>query len=263
MAKTKADAPLYHKLKERILELIESGRYRPGDRLPTEYELCEQFEVSRTTVRQALHHLKLEGHIEQTQGKGTFVASSKIQQPLSSYISFDDYMKRLGLSGETKVLEFSVVPATAQLAKMLNVAETDPLFKLIRMRYVDRTPLKYSITYIPWKVAPGLAFEETQGSLYDVFRSKYGHQLSKCVDWIEPILTDDQFSEYLEVAVGAPALMVRSVTYDTVGVPLEHSQEIFRGDRSKFVLERDLQSPSAKYTGLLPDPWRHEPDGAE
>lgn len=65
--------PLYRQLKEILKEAIRRGEFRPGDRLPTEMELCETFGVSRITVRQALNELANEGFLYRQQGSGTFV----------------------------------------------------------------------------------------------------------------------------------------------------------------------------------------------
>ncbi len=237
--------PLYSSVKDKILEMIETGKYKPEDQLPTEFELCEMFEVSRTTIRLALNQLKLEGHVHQVQGSGTFVSKSKIQHPLTTYVSFIDFMKSLGLANETKIIEFTIVPATENIAKNLHITEKDPVFKIIRSRHVEDSPFQYSHTFIPWKVAPGLTQIDCEGSLYAMLQNKFHHKLSKCVEQIEPVLIDQQTSEVLDSPVGAPALLLKSTTYNNKEEPLEYSREIYRGDRSNFVLERTLNIPAS------------------
>jgi GntR family transcriptional regulator len=71
--------PLYYQLQELLKEQIESGGWRPGDRLPSEAELARRYSVSRVVVRQALAILKDDGQIVRTQGRGTFVADPKLE----------------------------------------------------------------------------------------------------------------------------------------------------------------------------------------
>ncbi|HEX7056301.1 MAG TPA: GntR family transcriptional regulator [Bacilli bacterium] len=240
---SKMGQPLYGSVKDKILEMIETGKYQPGDQLPTEFELCKMFNVSRTTVRLALNQLKLEGHVNQVQGRGTFVSKSKIQHRLTSYISFIDFMNSLGLANETKIIEFSVIPASANIAKHLRIAEKDPVFHIIRSRYVENLPFQYSQTYISWKMAPGLTKEDCEGSLYWMFENKFNHKLEKCVEQIEPVLIDQLTSEVLGIPVGSLAMLLKSTTYNVNDEPLEYSREVYRGDRSSFILERKLNVP--------------------
>jgi GntR family transcriptional regulator len=231
---------LYHIVKEKLLDMIDEGKYTPGEQFPTESDLCEKFGVSRTTIRQALSQLKLEGHIYQIQGKGTFVSLPKIEQSVAPYRSFNEHLKGRGQQIDTKVVDLTVVSADKRLIKKLDIAENDPVFRLERIRYADGLPLLFSITYIPWKVTPGLTKEECSGSLYALMREKFSIQLSHCVESIEPILIDEAIGKHLSAPIGAPSLLLNTVTYSTGNKPVEYSHEIFRGDRAKFTFERKL-----------------------
>lgn len=127
---------LYSVIKFKIIELIKSGKYQANDQLPTESEFCEQYDVSRTTVRLALQQLELEGYIKRIQGKGTFVSAAKIQTPIPHKItSFAEQMR--GLRSESKVLELVVIPADHSIAELLKMKENEPVNKLVRVRYAE------------------------------------------------------------------------------------------------------------------------------
>ena len=97
--------PLYFQLKTLILDEIKSGRYKVGDAIPTEKELSEMFEISRTTVRQAVMELVQEGWLYREKSKGTFVAQPKIRQDFIQKIeSFNDQITRSGMTPSTEVL---------------------------------------------------------------------------------------------------------------------------------------------------------------
>jgi GntR family transcriptional regulator len=230
---------LYYVVKEKITDMIKSGQYKVGDQLPTESELCKEFKVSRTTIRMALHQLELEGKIHRKQGKGTFVSKPKIEDSLNQHVkSFVEQMTELGIRPHSKVLELQVIPAYHSLAGALNIEEKDPVIKLVRLRYGDTEPLQYVTSYIPWKIAPELIYDDCTGSLFELLRNKYHVKLHRSTEYLEPILTDETVSKCLNVPTGAPAFLIESFTYSTENIPVEYAHIIVRGDRMKFVTER-------------------------
>ena len=88
--------PLYQQLKAVIEDHIATGEWLPNQRAPSERELCEQFKISRITVRQALSELVMEGRLTRTQGRGTFVAHPRIQQQLTNLTGFTQDMQARG-----------------------------------------------------------------------------------------------------------------------------------------------------------------------
>lgn len=231
---------LYTIIKFKIIELIKSGKYQANDQLPTESEFCEEYNVSRTTVRLALQQLELEGFVKKVQGKGTFVSIAKIQTPITQKIqSFAEQMQ--GRNSESKVLELEVIPADLAIAHILGITEQDPIIKLVRLRYAENEPIQYHTSYIPWKVAPGLTSDECNKSLFEVLRTKYKIYISKGTESIEPILTDEVVSNYLNIPVGSPSFLSESTTYDEKGTAVEYAQIITRGDRTKFVVEQSYK----------------------
>jgi GntR family transcriptional regulator len=69
--------PLYYQLAEALKKMLETGALGPGDRFPSEREIAEQFDVSRTVIRPALDLLVSDGAIVRVRGSGTFVAPPK------------------------------------------------------------------------------------------------------------------------------------------------------------------------------------------
>jgi GntR family transcriptional regulator len=235
----KQGTSLYYTVKEKLLELIKSGKYKLGDQLPTESELCQTYDVSRTTIRLALQQLELEGHIQRVQGKGTFVSKPKIRESLTRNIrTFVEQMKDLGISSLSNVIEFVIIPADDTLADTLQIEEKDPVIKLVRVRYADAEPLQYVTSYLPWRVAPGLINDDCTGSLFDLLRSKYGVAINRSVESIEPVLLDEMVSKMLDVPAGSPAFLLESLTYNDKEQPIEYSYGLVRGDRFKFTMER-------------------------
>ncbi|TCP30968.1 GntR family transcriptional regulator [Scopulibacillus darangshiensis] len=240
---TQKGIALYSSLKEKLLNSIKNGTYKEGDQLPTESELSKKYQVSRTTVRLALQQLEIEGFILKKQGKGTFVTKPKIEENLSQgFQSFVEQMTHLGLEPYSKVLELTLIPADETVAEKLQLKEKEPVVKLVRLRYANKEPHSYIISFIPWSIAPGLINEDCSNSLYKVLTEKYKIQIGHDIETLEPILTDEEVSRFLNVTVGSPAFLLDAVIYSTANVPIEYAQDIIRGDRTKFTLKRHYQN---------------------
>lgn len=237
----KERSSLYNIVKTKIIDEIKLGKYQVGDKLPTEMELCEKYDVSRTTVRIALQQLALEGRIHRVQGKGTFVSKPKIQQSLSTTEKgFASQLLEQGYKPKTEIIDLKLIPADASIASHLQINENDPVTELIRMRYANDEPLFYAISYIPWHFAPGLVNdkESCKHSLFKLLQTKYNVKIHKTVEAIEPILANETVSKFLSVSEGTPIFSLETVTYNDALQPVEFSEALFRGDRSTFTIER-------------------------
>lgn len=237
----KQEASLYILVKNQIIEAIQSGKFQVGDKLPTEMELCEEYNVSRTTVRIALQQLAIEGRINKVQGKGTFVTKPKIMQSLTSAGKrFESQLMEQGYKPKTEIIDLKVVPADFTLAQHLKIDENDPVNQLVRVRYANDEPLQYEISYIPWKIAPGLINDEEdcKSSLFQLLNNKYDVIIHKTVESIEPVLATEEASHYIGIPKGSPIFSLETITYNNELIPIEYSHALFRGDLSKFTIER-------------------------
>ncbi|HLO01534.1 MAG TPA: GntR family transcriptional regulator, partial [Symbiobacteriaceae bacterium] len=147
--------PLYYQIKQDLLESMESGRLQPGDRLPSERELTEQYGVSRMTVRQAIGHLEQEGFIRREQGKGSFVAPAKLEETLVGLTSFTEEMQRRGLVPSTRVIRIETVQSE-RVAAQLSLPADQPLYALERLRLAGGEPMELEQLYLPVHMVPGL-----------------------------------------------------------------------------------------------------------
>lgn len=229
---------LYFIIKENLLKQIQSGTYPVGEKIPTESELCTLYNVSRTTIRLALHDLETDGILERIQGKGTFVKRKEMQ--LTQTRSFADDVHVQGKEPKNKILEANVIPIDSPLDEILQIPLKSPVTHLLRVRYADNEPLLYERSFIPWNLAPGLANEycEEAGSLFTLLRDKYNLSIHRTVEQLKPILADKTASKLLHIKEGAPCMQVRTFTYLTDNTPLEYNFGIFRGDFQNFRIER-------------------------
>jgi GntR family transcriptional regulator len=231
--------PYYVQLKEFLKEGIESEALRPGDRLPSEAELCGRFDVSRVVVRQALAELVYEGLIVREQGKGSFVAQPKISEALVQRLTgFHQDMAELGLRPTSKVLRQEVIPASIVLARHLDVETRTELIVIDRLRFVKGEPLVFVSTYIPRRLFPQLlGIDLRHRSLYDVLRQEAGLVITRGRRWIEAVAASARQATLLKVQKGAPLIRLESVSFLADGTPIEYYDAIHRSDRARFEVD--------------------------
>src|SRR5512132_2870441 len=134
MFNTNTFIPLYHQLKLHIESQIRSGIWQPGDLVPSESVLGEQFHISRTTVRQALGELVNQGLLTRIQGKGTFVAHPRIRQRLTRLTGFTEDFQTRRMKPASQLLRQGKEPAPLRVASALRITEGIPVILLERLR---------------------------------------------------------------------------------------------------------------------------------
>ncbi|QAA23952.1 GntR family transcriptional regulator [Sporolactobacillus terrae] len=207
--------PLYLQLIDVLTHDIENHVYKAGDQLPSERELCDLYQLSRITVRQALQELEREGTITKKHGKGTFVAEKPIQQNLVNLYSFTDEMKRLGKIPKTKVLDFEVIRLNSRLAKKLKMDAGIEVVRVTRLRLADDRPLMYETTYLPRTIFPYLTREQfEQRSMYTIFRQDYDVYVTKVVEKFTATKMQKNEAAQLTEATGTPAILIKRYGYD-------------------------------------------------
>ncbi len=228
--------PLYHQLEGVLKAEIESGRWRPGEQIPTESQLVESFGVSKITVRQALEHLAEAGYIRREHGRGTFVAQRKFDEGPRELTSFSEEMKGHGLRASARILAYSVAPADARAAAALELAAHTPVIVLKRLRLADGEPLTIQTAHIPAALAPGLEVD-ANGSLYEVLQRRYHLYAARAKETYVAAKADRETARLLAIAAGAPVFEVERVTFLPNGKPFEFVQSTIRGDRYSIVLD--------------------------
>lgn len=231
--------PYYVQLKEVLRSPIEQGVWQPGDQIPGEPELCRLFDVSRTVVRQALNELSFEGLITRIKGKGTFVAEPKISESLVQKLTgfYQDMVDR-GHRPVTKVLSQRVAPASAKVADRLGLEPGTFVIDIERLRFVQNEPIVLVTTYLPYALCPKLAQADLSNqSLYALLEEECGLVIARGRRVIEAVPASEYEAHHLQVAKGAPLILLDSVSYLADGTPIEYYRAFHRGDRSRFEVE--------------------------
>jgi GntR family transcriptional regulator len=225
--------PKYYQVKRELLEL--TAALDAGSPVPPERELARSYGTSRTTVRQALAELVIEGRLLRMQGKGTFVAKPKVAQPLE-LASYTEGMRAHGLHPHTKILDIGYVTTDEQLATLLGIRAGGRALRIHRLRLADGEPMSIDTSHLPARRFPGLRKQlESDRSLYEILRAGYGIQLAEAEETIETVLADPHDAQLLGVDAGLPLLLLSRHAFDVTGEPVEWAQSWYRGDRYKFV----------------------------
>lgn len=243
--------PLYYQLENVLRERIASGEFGPGERIPTELELIEQYGVSRITVRQALQALADEGLIERKQGRGTVVAARKIKRRKFSGIihltgSLDELIE-MGMDTPVKVLEMNKIQADQHEAELLKIKTGTTIYRLKRLRMNEGKPFGLIVNYLPEEIGSSLTMSElSSGALLNIIENKLGYKLESALQEIRAELADPYVAQLLEVRIGTALLSIERTVYAEGERPVEYVHSLYRSDlygySVKLVREKKLNS---------------------
>jgi len=221
--------PLWHQAEQALRALI--ATWAEGTQLPNEAKLSGMLGVSRITLRHALRNIDEAGLLRREHGRGTFVRRSTVIAGVRGLTSFTQEMANMGLVVGSRVLDMSEMPATHEIADLLELAEGAPVYRIHRLRAGDGKPIGLQTAFLPVGRVPGmLELEPSVVSLYDVLRNRFGitPQVAREIYRVGTVAEED--ATLLEIAPGSPAFVVQRITSDAVG-PFEFTVSTMRPDR--------------------------------
>ncbi|WP_226035936.1 GntR family transcriptional regulator [Aquibacillus saliphilus] len=229
--------PLYLQLIEDLIKKIEAEEYEQHQKLPSERELCDIYNLSRITVRQALQELEQEGYIYKLHGKGTFVAPKSINQNLVKLYSFTEEMKEMGKTPTTQVLSFKEIAIDERVAQKMDLVPLDEVFKVVRLRLADDEPLMYETSYLPKKFFPRLTKKDLEERpMYDIFHDDYKVVVTKAIERFSATNIREVESEYLGMITNSPSMLIKRFAYRKNQL-IEYTISVARGDKFDYTVE--------------------------
>lgn len=238
-----SDIPLYCQLKNLIIQKIESGEYPENSKIPSEQELCEAYNISRPTVRQAVSELTSSGYIYKEKGKGTFVSSSKSRIDIKNYSGFTDSILDSQVPGERNVISICIVKSAdyCKLEEIFNIPHNQKL-EFAEIKYItmqnSNDVLSLNASYIPINLFPSIIedVKEKKASI-DILRGKYPLIPVKTKSSLEIIYTDQSDAHYLQVQPGQALIKIDNILFSKSGQVVEYIVSKYRADKCKLVFE--------------------------
>lgn len=219
-----------HHLRSRIAGL------QPGDPLESEAELCELFQVSRMTVRQAMNTLVSEGAIYRISGVGTFVGHPEVHRQMGKLRSFTEEMALRGHRASSRVLDHGVRRGTKSELAALQLAPKSDVVTIRRLRLADDEPLAIeSVTLAPslaWVVKEDLE----SGSLHALLANR-GVVPSRATGTQVAALATEEDAAALDLPMGAPIFVEQRLITTADGMPIESTESRYAGNRFVFHIE--------------------------
>jgi len=232
---------LYLTVKDEIEELIVKGTFKPGDQLPSEYDLSKKYGVSRMTLREALRALEEEGLVAKKQGLGTFVKTTaqRIKSILDVNYGVTEMIKNMGFRPGTQEKNVEEVFADSHMVKALNVKEGTKIIALERVRTADKIPVAYTLDMIPVTVLPNMNDLKDLGeSIYDFLQEKCNINLSSSMARLFSTKATRKLADKLRIKLNSPLFLLEQTDTDQAGSPVVFSREYFVNDYFDFVIYR-------------------------
>lgn len=249
-----ASAPIYQQLRTTLEERITAGTWHPGDLVPSESELCAEFEVSRGTVRQALLALRTAGLIDSGRGRRARVLDASPPQAFTTYLSFTEWALASGRTPGQRTVEIARRPADEGQARQLQVDEGDDLVHILRVRALNgQVAMLERATFI-WDVGRILLDKDLDtSSIYDILRT-HGVAIARARHTIDAIGAGPRDAELLGVPERSPILRERRISFTSDGRPIESADDRYLPGRTSFFIENtaDRSTPMAREAPVQP-----------
>jgi GntR family transcriptional regulator len=230
--------PRYEAIATHLRELVAQGR--PGERLPSDAELCRRFSVSRMTARHAVERLEREGLLYRRRGQGTFVSARPVLRVLGSPLSFTESMRRRGLRATSQLLFSGEVEPSADDVVALRLKTGQPAWVIERLRLADDTPMAIERVVLPPDLFDVAGDDLERASLHEAFERR-GRVPTRAQAWVSASVAGARERRLLDLRHPAALIVERRVISDQDELPLEHTETLYTAERYRFetVLLRD------------------------
>lgn len=245
----------YFQIKEDLARRIGSGEFSVDERIPSELDLAQQYNVSRPTIRQAILELVQDGVVTRARGRGTFVLPPVIVSDAHAFTSFADEMRQKGIEHAAQLISARQLAADETIAKDLHIALGAPIYEIVRSRLGNGTPLVVRTMQIPEALAPDLLRKPIHDvPIYQILQRDYNVVATGSHQYFSAVAAPEDIALALQVAPGSALLFWRGVTVDSAQRPIARTLAHYRGDRFEFAIRqgnlRDERIPDVRIEGI-------------
>lgn len=253
--------PQYRQIEQALRARIST--LRPGERLPSDAELCAEFGVSRMTARNAMHRLTEDGLVRREPGRGSFVAQPSAHRRTNRLMTFTQEMRRAGRAPSSRVLTRVIRPSTIAEAASLGIPARQPVVHLRRLRLADDQPVALeSAVLIGACTEAVMTADLARGSLHETL-GKAGIVLSRGTGTIAAAAATAEEARLLGIRTGDPLLVERRVILDRHGRETEVTLSSYPADRYALEVQFEVEGPESRVgRGAVPEEPDRTPSGA-
>jgi GntR family transcriptional regulator len=245
--------PRHEQISDYLREQIDDGAYEVDEKLPSEHELGDTFDVSRVTVRRALQTLEHEGYIYRRQGLGSFVKEQRAAQGLVRLTDFAQDMARAGLDALSSVTHYAPETAPPDVAVRLNADEDATVMRLDRLRLGDGRAVAFDRTWLPVFYAHLLEGHDLEHeTIYGILESEYDVPILRGRYRITAASADASLAEPLGVPEGDALLLIERLSFTQADKPVYFQRRYYRNDRVAYELELARDTDAAPSEGGMP-----------
>ena len=226
---------LYLQVYEAIKNNIDNNIWTAGSQIPTEYELMEEFQVSRDTIRKSLAILLQQGYIYKQAGKGTFVRQNKSDYKLTKLEGFSEQMKSRGLEPSSEILDITCIIPTDYIKKCLELDDNEEVYRIERLRKANLEPMSYEIAYVSKKLCPNIDKKiDNTTSLYHLYEEEFNFEMDYGDVNLEAEIASKQVSKILNLTFPSAVLKMSCIVYLKNKKPLYFVNAYYIGNKYVF-----------------------------
>ena len=223
-------------------ELVESyiidNDLRPGDRLPSERDMCRMWDLNRTTLRNAIQRLVSDGILYCRMGSGTYVSKPKLERNLQDVIGFSEAVVQAGRKPSSSLVYAAEREADKSATRRLRIPLGSRIFELKRVRYIDDEPVAIETTHLSAARFPDLIDHDfSRESLFSIIPDEYGIDIDTGEEKISVTTLDDGEADLLGRSAGEPAFFQSGVILDEDGKPIEYFKNVVLSQYVRFASE--------------------------
>lgn len=232
---------------------IEDSHYAPDEKLPSENELANRFEVSRVTVRRALQTLESEGLLYRSQGLGSFVSDNRSRQSLVRLTDFTEDMIRAGMAPSSEVVRFEQTVAPDYVCERLGLGPETKVTRLDRLRNGDGQPMAFDITWVPMFYGQLLdGHDLNERTIYKILEEEYDIPVVRGCYRIQAENADSWLSSHLQIREGAALLLIDRLSFTLKDKPIYYQKRYYRSDKVLYELLLEREPNHKGKSGDLP-----------
>lgn len=214
---------------QEILGQIKSGKLKNGDKIPAERTLCELYNISRTTVREALRNLEIEGYVIRKQGSGSYVNVKPIHPTLTKLYTLRDTFAEEGIAHDSKLVKYKVIPCNKEISKRLMIDVGDNVLNIVRVFSAAGIPYTVEYTYLPYSLFEGITEEMIKNyGLYSTLEN-FNKKPTSAEETIKAVKANSEHKELLELPDDILAIEIRRTTKAGSDI-IEYTKNVIRND---------------------------------